>query len=85
MSGPPALSPLIHTLTHVIRVCDQRVMPWKNGKGSTAEILVSPPGTSLAKMDFTYRLSSAPVTEDGSFSHFPGFQRILLPIEGAGF
>ncbi|GIQ90565.1 uncharacterised protein family HutD/Ves, partial [Kipferlia bialata] len=26
-----------------------------------------------------------PVTADGAFSRFPGFQRILLPIEGAGF
>lgn len=62
-----------------------RPMPWKSGRGTTAEILVSPGGASLAALDFDYRLSMAPICEDGPFSPFPGFSRILLPIKGAGF
>ena len=62
-----------------------RSMPWKNGRGATAEILVAPSGASLAALDFDYRLSMAPIREDGPFSPFPGFSRILLPIKGAGF
>lgn len=44
-----------------------------------------PKGSSLAKLDFDYRLSSAPIKSAGPFSPFPGYQRILLPVSGAGF
>lgn len=60
-------------------------MPWKNGKGTTTEIHISPPKASLQKEDFLYRLSSAPIYEDGEFSIFKNKQRILIPIKGTGF
>lgn len=69
----------------LITVAQQRQMPWKNGKGSTAEIVIAPAGSTLARLDFDYRLSSAPIKEAGPFSRFPGYDRILLPISGAGF
>ncbi|MCS3454514.1 environmental stress-induced protein Ves [Aeromonas sp. BIGb0405] len=69
----------------LITVAQQRKMPWKNGKGSTAEIVIAPAGSSLAKLDFDYRLSTAPIKEAGPFSPFPGYARILLPVSGAGF
>ena len=69
----------------LIKESDQLKMPWINKQGTTAQILVSPPGSSLDKLDFAYRLSSAPIKAAGPFSRFPGYQRILLPVSGAGF
>ncbi|WP_368229919.1 HutD family protein [Aeromonas sp. R10-1] len=69
----------------LIKESDQLKMPWKNRQGTTAQILISPPGSTLDKLDFDYRLSSAPIKEAGNFSRFPGYQRILLPVSGAGF
>lgn len=60
-------------------------MPWKNGRGVTTEICIYPPEAKLEKNNFLYRLSSAPVEQDGDFSLFSGKRRILTPIKGAGF
>lgn len=60
-------------------------MPWKNGKGTTTQICIEPTTASIEKNDFLYRLSSAPVDKDGDFSVFPGKNRMLTPIKGAGF
>ncbi|WP_167576622.1 HutD family protein [Aeromonas taiwanensis] len=69
----------------LIKESDQLKMPWKNKQGTTAQILISPAGASLDRLDFDYRLSSAPIKGPGAFSRFPGYQRILLPVSGAGF
>ncbi|MFI0843572.1 HutD family protein [Mesorhizobium sp. IMUNJ 23232] len=66
----------------VIRAADHRVMRWKNGGGTTAEIAVSPPGGGLN--DFDWRLSMANVETDGPFSTFPGIDRTLSILEGEG-
>lgn len=55
------------------------VMPWKNGGGTTLEIARAP-----ATGDFDWRLSVADVREDGPFSSFPGIERHILLVEGAG-
>lgn len=57
-------------------------MPWKNGQGETLEIARSPAGQSLD--DFDWRVSVAPVIADGEFSVFPGIERTIAVIEGAG-
>lgn len=59
-----------------------RRMPWKNGRGETVEIAVHPQGAGLS--DFGWRLSMAGVTEDGDFSIFPGIERTLAVLSGAG-
>ncbi len=69
----------------LIKESDHQKMPWKNQQGTTSQILISPKGSSLAKLDFDYRLSSAPIKSAGPFSPFPSYQRILLPVSGAGF
>ena len=61
---------------------DYKVMPWKNGKGSTTEIAIHPAGADLK--GFQWRVSLADVTEDGDFSSFPGYDRSILVAEGAG-
>ena len=56
--------------------------PWKNGGGITRQIACFPPDAGLD--DFDWRLSTASVAQDGGFSHFPGVDRRLHILEGAG-
>lgn len=67
------------TVRH-LRAADHRVMPWKNGLGTTTEIAVDPPGAGLDA--FTWRVSIADLAASGPFSTFPGYDRILVQIEG---
>ena len=57
-------------------------MPWKNGRGKTTEVAIHPVDSSLAEGDFVWRISGAEITEPGSFSLFPGFERILAVWSG---
>ncbi|KRE24817.1 hypothetical protein ASE66_02440 [Bosea sp. Root483D1] len=66
----------------IIRAADCLVMPWKNGGGTTTEIAVAPDGASLD--DFDWRISMAHVGQDGPFSSFPGIDRTLSVLTGAG-
>lgn len=66
----------------ILRASDYKRMPWKNGGGETVEIAVSPEGAGLA--DFDWRVSMATVATDGPFSVFPGIDRTLSILEGAG-
>ena len=66
----------------IIRAADCLVMPWKNGGGATTEIAVAPEGASLN--DFDWRISMAHVGQDGPFSSFPGIDRTLSVLTGAG-
>lgn len=59
---------------------DFKEMPWKNGGGVTKELFRLSHGDS-----FLFRLSCARVESDGPFSLFPGIDRILLLLKGAGF
>ena len=59
-----------------------RRMPWKNGGGVTTEIAVFPPDAGLD--DFSWRISMARVESDVPFSLFPGVDRTLMLLEGAG-
>lgn len=60
---------------------DYHIQPWKNGRGTTVELLhlTDPAGKTLL------RLSRASVVEDGPFSLFPGIERNLTVLTGAGF
>lgn len=61
---------------------DYRVMPWKNGQGSTTELAIHPVGAGLESFD--WRVSLADVTADGDFSLFPGYDRSLMVAMGSG-
>jgi environmental stress-induced protein Ves len=71
---PPA--PLISRLAADVH----RDMPWRNGLGRTAEIARHPASGD----GFDWRVSIATITSDGPFSAFPGCERTLVPIAGAG-
>ena len=62
---------------------DYREMPWKNGGGTTTELLIAPPGATLAG-GFDWRVSMAAVPASGPFSRFPGIDRTLLLVAGDG-
>jgi len=63
---------------------DYRVMPWKNGKGRTAEIAIHPAWANLKEAPFDWRVSLADVPEDGDFSAFPGYDRSIVVASGKG-
>jgi environmental stress-induced protein Ves len=66
----------------ILRAAGYRVMPWKNGGGTTTEIVVSPDGAGLD--DFDWRISMARVETSGPFSSFAGIDRTLSVLEGEG-
>ena len=65
----------------LLRAADYPVMPWKNGAGSTREILRDA-GDGLE--GFGWRLSIADVGAPGPFSAFSGYQRVITVLEGEG-
>lgn len=67
-------------MTGIYRAADRIFLPWKNGGGTTAEILCWPEGAGFD--DFTLRLSTARVDTSGPFSSFPGVDRILTVLDG---
>jgi uncharacterized protein len=58
-----------------------KVMPWKNGAGSTTELLISPPGASV-QSGFDWRISLAQVPASGPFSSFPNYHRTIMLLRG---
>jgi environmental stress-induced protein Ves len=58
---------------------DYRRVRWKNGLGWTTEIALDPP-----EGEWNWRVSIAEIDADSEFSRFPGIDRSLLVIEGAG-
>jgi environmental stress-induced protein Ves len=63
---------------------DYRVMQWKNGGGSTTELAIFPEDSGLSGHPFLWRVSIAEVVADGPFSRFPGYDRHIMVIAGAG-
>ena len=67
---------------------DYRVMPWKNGRGETLQLLILPEGSEFppdsSHDGFLWRISAAPVIETSEFSQFPGYDRLLAIWEGKG-
>lgn len=56
--------------------------PWKNGGGTTREIVCWPPGAGLDAFD--WRASIATIAAPGPFSVFAGVRRTILLLEGDG-
>jgi len=61
----------------------QRAMPWRNGGGTTRELMVEPPGATF-DTGFAWRLSVAEIEKDGPFSELPGLDRSMVVIDGPG-
>ncbi len=56
-----------------------RRVPWKNGGGFTFEVARD---TEHDEPD--WRLSIATIERDGPFSHFPGYDRTIVVLDGGG-
>ena len=56
--------------------------PWKNGGGSTREIVCFPPGAGMDS--FAWRISVATISQAGPFSAFPGIDRQIMLLDGDG-
>jgi uncharacterized protein len=54
-----------------------RVQPWKNGRGTTSEVIRVPDTDA-----YQLRISVAEVIESGPFSTFPGYTRWSLLLDG---
>jgi environmental stress-induced protein Ves len=68
----------------IVELIDQkrfRAMPWANGRGVTTELYVHKDARTGRML---WRLSIAGVDSDGPFSHFAGYDRVLVLLEGAG-
>ena len=59
---------------------DYRRERWRNGHGWTREVLRMPEGAE----DWDWRLSIAEIERDAPFSAFPGVERELVLLRGAG-
>lgn len=59
-----------------------RAAPWKNGGGTTQEIVSWPEGAGLDA--FGWRASIATIAQPGPFSRFPGIDRQIMLLEGDG-
>ena len=62
-----------------VALADVAPVPWRNGGGTTRELLAWPPGA-----DWQLRLSVAEVAQAGPFSEFPGVLRWFAVLHGAG-
>jgi environmental stress-induced protein Ves len=64
----------------LIAAKDRQRTRWKNDGGWTTELARDPAGGD----DFRWRVSIAEIESDGPFSSFPGIERDLLLLDGAG-
>ena len=64
---------------NLVRLADVAPQPWKNGGGTTRELLAWPDAAS-----WRVRLSVAEVVADGPFSRFDGVLRWFAVLGGAG-
>jgi environmental stress-induced protein Ves len=62
----------------LLRPTDYRVMPWRNGGGTTTELVIDPGER------FRFRASIADVRDSGPFSRFEGYDRHIMIVEGNG-
>lgn len=70
------------TVLQRFAIDDLKPMPWKNGGGTTREIVCQPPDAGMDGFD--WRVSIATIAAAGPFSAFPGVDRVIMLLEGAG-
>ena len=81
MTTDPLVGDDVVDARFVVRRWAQAVpVPWRNGGGVTRELLREPAEGEA----FDWRVSVAQVDQDGPFSSFPGFERVLVLLTGDG-
>ncbi len=66
----------------ILTADNYRKMTWKNGLGFTTEMVIEPADSTVLANNFHWRLSSAELNQDGPFSLFPGYTRIITIKDG---
>lgn len=61
---------------------DRLTRPWRNGAGSTSDVLSYPADAAIDAFD--WRISIATIEIDSDFSRFDGVQRYLMPLSSGG-
>jgi uncharacterized protein len=74
-----ATGPAGDTRWQVVHLADVAPAPWKNGGGTTRELVAWPDAS-----DWVWRISVAEVLQSGPFSRFDGMQRWFAVLGGAG-
>ncbi|APW36479.1 histidine utilization protein HutD [Rhodoferax koreense] len=69
-------------MLHRFAIADLPATPWKNGGGTTREIVCQPPGAGMDGFD--WRVSIATIAAAGPFSAFPGVDRVIMLLDGDG-
>jgi environmental stress-induced protein Ves len=69
--------------SRIIHAADSPPQPWKNGMGVTREIARFP--ADADNEHYRWRVSVAEVTSAAPFSAFPGIDRHIALLDGAGF
>jgi uncharacterized protein len=64
----------------IIRVTDYITRPWKNGGGTTREVVLFPAGATYDSFGWT--VSAARVANEGPFSIFPNADRTMAILSG---
>lgn len=64
---------------HFVQLDEVIATPWRNGGGTTRELLAWP-----HKDDWVARISVAEISGDGPFSAYPGVMRWFAVLSGAG-
>jgi len=62
----------------ILRIERLPAVPWKNKGGTTRAIAATPPGADFD--DAGWRVDLSDIRSPGAFSHFPGVDRILMPL-----
>jgi environmental stress-induced protein Ves len=65
----------------MLREADRTDVPWRNGLGTTRDILAR---RTSASGEMGHRLSLATIARDAPFSRFDGFDRTIVLADGAG-
>lgn len=66
----------------IIKADEYRHMPWKNGRGTTCEVMRQP---TFDDEPLDWRVSIADIKDQvSSFSLFPGLTRVISTLEGDG-
>jgi len=68
--------------THRFEIERLAPMPWRNGAGTTRELVCQPQGAGMAAFD--WRVSIAHIARDGPFSTFEGVDRVITLLQGDG-
>lgn len=73
---------ILNNSIQLIRYQDCPSTLWKNGGGSTKQLLISPINAEFTEFD--YRISIASISSNGPFSSFIGIDRQLVILKGDG-